>query len=139
MKLTRQEFNQAIGDALRAVRVDRGLSQEEAAERINAIPEAERRKRDIHIVAVYGTLSVALRQELGLTQKQLAKRSGVPLALLRDFEAGEVLSPELYFLYCLSVGFDLSLSDFMRRAKELSEMLADEVFEDDADEEENQL
>jgi transcriptional regulator with XRE-family HTH domain len=82
MKLSRQEFNQAIGNALRAVRVDRGLSQEEAAEGLNAIPEAERRRQDIRIVAVYGTLSVALREQLGLTQKQLAKRSGVPLALL---------------------------------------------------------
>jgi len=139
MKLSRQEFNRAIGDTLRAVRVDRSLSQEEAAERINAIPEAERRKRDIHIVAVYGTLSVALREELGLTQKQLAKRSEVPLALLRDFEAGEDPNLELYFLYCLIAGFELSLSDFMRRAKELSEMLADQSFDDDVDEEEGQI
>lgn len=35
------------------------------------------------------------------------------------------------------VGFDLSFADFMRRAKELSEMLADASFDDDADEEQD--
>lgn len=93
MKLTRQEFNQAVGDALRTVRVDRGLSQEEAAEGINAIPVEERRKQDIYMVAVYSTFCVALREELGLTQKQLAKRSGCLSNSCEISKQGKTLIP----------------------------------------------
>jgi hypothetical protein len=42
MRISREEFNQAIGAALSALRVERGLSQAEAAEGIKAIPEVDR-------------------------------------------------------------------------------------------------
>jgi hypothetical protein len=36
---SREEFNQAIGSALTALRLERGFSQADVADGINAIPE----------------------------------------------------------------------------------------------------
>lgn len=88
MKISREEFNQAIGAALSALRMERGLSQADVAEGINAIPEADRQERGTRTVASYGALSILLRNEQGLTQEQLAKRSQVPPEFVRDLEAG---------------------------------------------------
>jgi len=122
MRISREEFNQAIGAALRALRVERGFSQAVVAEGINAIPEADRRERSTRAVAAYAALSIILRNEQGLTQEDLAKRSQVPLEFVRDLEAGKDPNPDFYFLYCLSVGFDLSFTEFARRAEELSDI-----------------
>jgi hypothetical protein len=125
MKISREEFNRAIGAALRALRVERGLSQTEVAEGINAIPEVEMQERGTRSVAAYAALSITLRDEHGLTQEALAKRSRVPLEFVCNLEAGKDPNPDFYFLYCLSAGFDLSFAEFARRAEELSSM-ADE-------------
>ena len=76
MKISREEFNQAVGAALSALRVEPGFSQAEVAEGINAIPEVERQERGTRAVAAYAALSIILRNEQGLTQEELAKRKG---------------------------------------------------------------
>lgn len=135
MKISREEFNRAIGAALRALRVERGLSQAEAAEGINAIPEVERQERGTRSIAAYAALSIILRNEQGLTQEELAKRSQVPLEFVCNLEAGKDPNPDFYFLYCLASGFDLSFTEFARRADELSSMADEEPLErKDADE-----
>ena len=122
MRISREEFNQAIGAALSALRVERGFSQAEVAEGINAIPGVDRQERSTRAVAACAALSIILRNEQGLTQEDLAKRSQVPLEFVRDLEAGKDPNPDFYFLYCLSVGFDLSFTEFARRAEELSDI-----------------
>ena len=135
MRISREEFNQAIGAALSALRVERGFSQAEVAEGINAIPEVDRQERSTRAVAAYAALSIILRNEHGVTQEELAKRSQVPLEFVCDLEAGKDPNPDFYFLYCLSVGFDLSFTEFARRAEGLSD-IPDEVYlENEADEE----
>jgi transcriptional regulator with XRE-family HTH domain len=119
--MSREEFNEAIGAALSALRVERGLSQVEVAEGMNAIPKVERQERGTRTVAGYAALSIILRNEQGLAQEELAKRSQVPLKFVCDLEAGKDPNPDFYFLYCLSVGFDLSFTEFARRAEELSD------------------
>lgn len=122
MKISREEFNRAIGAALRALRAERGLSQAEVAEGINAIPEVERQERGTRSIAAYAALSIILRNEQGLTQEELAKRSQVPLEFVCNLEAGKDPNPNFYFLYGLSAGFGLSFTEFARRAEELSSM-----------------
>jgi transcriptional regulator with XRE-family HTH domain len=134
MRISREEFNQAIGAALSALRVERGLSQAEVAEGINAIPEVDRQERGARAVAAYAALSIILRNERGLTQKELAKCSQVPLEFVCDLEAGKDPNPDFYFLYCLSVGFDLSFTEFARRAEELSDIPDDVLSGNDANE-----
>lgn len=134
---SREEFNQAIGAALIALRVERGLSQVEVAEGINVIPEVDRQERGTRAVAAYAALSIVLRNEQGLTQEELAKRSQVPHEFVRDLEAGKDPNPDFYFLYCLSAGFDLSFAEFARRAEELSHM-ADGVPSEWADDDEGE-
>lgn len=132
---SREEFNQAIGAALIALRVERGFSQAEVAEGINAIPEVHRQERGTRAVAAYAALSIILRNEQGLTQEELAKRSQVPLEFVRDLEAGKDSNPDFYFLYCLSVGFNLPFTEFAHRAEELSDIPDDALLENQADEE----
>jgi len=135
MRISREEFDQAIGAALSALRVERGFSQAEVAEGINAIPEVDRQERSTRAVAAYAALSIILRNEQGLTQEELANRSRVPLEFVRDLEAGKDPNPDFYFLYCLSIGFDLSFTDFAHRAEELSEIPDEALLENEANEE----
>ena len=138
MRISREEFNQAIGAALSALRVERGFSQAEAAEGINAIPELERQERGTRAVAAYAALSIILRNEQGLTQEELAKRSQVPLEFVRDLEAGKDPNPDFYFLYCLSIGFNLSFAEFAHRAEELSDIPDEALLENEANGEKEQ-
>jgi transcriptional regulator with XRE-family HTH domain len=135
MRISREEFNQAIGAALSALRVERGFSQAEVAEGINAVPEVERHERGTRTVAAHAALSIILRSEQGLTQEELAKRSQVPLEFVRDLEAGKDANPDFYFLYCLSVGFNLSFTEFAHRAEELSDIPDEVLLENEANEE----
>ena len=135
MRISRQEFNEAVGAALSALRVERGFSQAEVAEGINAIPEVDRQERGTRAVAAYAALSIILRNEQGLTQEELANRSRVPLEFVRDLEAGKDPNPDFYFLYCLSIGFDLSFTDFAHRAEKLSEIPDEVLLENEANEE----
>ena len=138
MRISREEFNQAIGAALSALRVERGLSQAEAAEGIKAIPEVDRQERGTRAVAAYAALSIILRNEQGLTQKELAKLSQVPLEFVCDLEARKDPNPDFYFLYCLSIGFGLSFPEFAHRAEELSDIPDEVLLENEANEEEEQ-
>ena len=135
MRISREEFNQAIGAALSALRVERGFSQSEVAEGINAIPELERQERGTRAVAAHAALSIILRNEQGLTQEELAKRSQVSLEFVRDLEAGKDPNPDFYFLYCLSIGFNLSFAEFARRAEELSDIPDEALLKNEANEE----
>jgi transcriptional regulator with XRE-family HTH domain len=138
MRISREEFNQAIGAALSALRVERGFSQAEVAEGINAIPEADRRERSTRAVAAYAALSIILRNEQGLTQEELAKRSQVPLEFVCDLEAGKDPNPDFYSLYCLSIGFDLSFTEFAHRAEEQSDVSDEVLPENEANEKKEQ-
>lgn len=138
MRISREEFNQTIGAALSALRVERGFSQAEVAEGINAIPEIERQERSTRAVAAYAALSIILRNEQGLTQEELARRSQVPVEFVCDLEAGKDPNPDFYFLYCLSIGFDLCFTEFAHRAEELSDVPDEVLLENEANEEEEQ-
>jgi len=135
MRISREEFNQAIGAALSALRVERGFSQVEVTEGINAIPEVDRQERSTRAVAAYAALSIILRSEQGLTQEELAKRSQVPVEFVCGLEAGKDPNPDFYFLYCLSIGFDLPFADFAHRAEELSEVPDEVLLENEGNEE----
>ena len=135
MRISREEFNQAVGAVLSALRVERGFSQAEVAEGINAIPEVDRQERSTRAVAAYAALSIILRNEQGLTQEELAKRSQVPREFVRDLEAGKDPNPDFYFLYCLSIGFDLSFTEFAHRAEELSDIPDELLLESEASQE----
>jgi transcriptional regulator with XRE-family HTH domain len=132
---SREEFNQAIGEALAALRIERGFSQAEVAEGINAIPETDRQERSTRAVAAYAALSIILRNEQGLTREELARRSEVPLEFVCDLESGRDANPDFYFLYRLSVGFDLPFTEFAQRAEELSDIPDDVLLENEANEE----
>jgi transcriptional regulator with XRE-family HTH domain len=138
MRISREEFNQAIGAALSALRVERGFSQEKLAEGINAIPQVDRKERGTRAVAAYAALSIILRNEQDLTQEELAKRSQVPLEFVCDLEAGKDPNPDFYLLYCLSIGFDLSFAEFAYRAEELSDISDEALLENEANEEGDQ-
>ena len=59
----------------------------------------------------------------------------MPVEFVRDLEAGKDPNPDFYFLYCLSIGFNLSFAEFAHRAEELSDIPDEVLPEDEANEE----
>ena len=139
--ITRKEFNRGVGAVLKALREARGISQEELGEALrqnasNKTPEQE--DEQLRTIAAICAVVSNMRREQGLTPAQLAKRSHVPVKFVRNLEAGNDLNPDLYFLFCLTLGFGVSFHKFWHRVEALvgtpeAELLRDDD-EDDCDE-----
>jgi transcriptional regulator with XRE-family HTH domain len=113
--LSREEFNKKIGQRMRELREQMGLSQAEVAERVSQVPvDAEMRMRRLAAVTALVTW---LREKRGLSCEQLAKRSEVPARFVRDLEGLRDFNPDFYFLYRVSHALGLTLSAFMRRKR----------------------
>lgn len=131
--LTRDEFNQAFGAALKQAREVRGLSQEEAAAALskNSIKTPQEEDEYLRTIAALCTVATSMREEQGWTPEQLAERSQIPVEFLRNLEAAKDFNPDPYFLYCLSWGLGITYSEFWRRAEELLLIPDDEIPLDD--------
>jgi transcriptional regulator with XRE-family HTH domain len=122
--LTKEEFYERLGHALEQTRLERGLSQAEVAERLNGPPiDLERVLRRIAALSV---TAQSIRRRKGLTRKEVAERGNLPIEFVGDIEAGNILSPEVYPVYCLSYGLGLSFSKFEGKVDRLSRIELDE-------------
>jgi transcriptional regulator with XRE-family HTH domain len=122
--LTREEFNKKIGQRMRELREQMGLSQAEVAERVSQVPvDAEMRMRRLAAVTALVTW---LREKRGLSCEQLAKRSEVPVRFVRDLEGLRDFNPDFCFLYRVSHALGLTLSAFMQRVERLARTKLDE-------------
>ena len=54
------------------------------------------------------------RKEKGLTQKQLAKKSGVSISCIRYYEHGNV-EPGLFNLVCMADALEIGLDEYIGR------------------------
>jgi ribosome-binding protein aMBF1 (putative translation factor) len=116
--LSRREFYQMLGHALRNAREKLALSRAQAAEELNQIrPDPEQVLRSIAARMVVAT---QIRRQKKLTREQVAKRGNLPVEFVRDFEEGKILNPDVYSVYCLSYGLRISLAKFQARVERLS-------------------
>lgn len=60
-----------------------------------------------------GQRLVQLRQEAGLTQEELAARTGLHQTAISQIERGEVVSPKVSTMRALARGFDMDLATFI--------------------------
>ena len=61
----------------------------------------------------FSSRTKALRKARGLTQKQLARRSGLTLKAISGLERGRVKDPHISTLMGISSGLGVSLSEFL--------------------------
>src|SRR5688572_29962687 len=76
---------------------------------------------------VFGELVVAYRRQLGMTQEELADRTGLGVRTIRDLESGRTRNPRPASVRILADAFGLGgpqLSHFQRRADESREPTA---------------
>jgi len=116
--LTREEFLRRLGEALRAAREKRGLSREELAERLSQNPVDP--EDYLRRLAALCTLAQTIREQKGLTHKQVAERAKLSVRFVRDLEACKIQDPDAYNIYCLSFGLGVPYPKFEARIARLS-------------------
>ena len=122
--LTREEFYKRLGQALRNAREKRGLSRAQLAEQLKHNPiDPERHLRQ---VAALSVIAGQIRRRKGLSRKQVAERANLPVAFVRDMEAGKIWNPETYSIYCLAYGLRTAYPAFEKRVDVLSRTELDE-------------
>ena len=122
--MTRDEFNKAFGQAVKAAREAQGLSQAQLAERIRqhpADPEWYLRR-----LAGLCTLAFHIRKQKKLTYRQVAERGKIPIGFVRDLEACKIHNPDSYLVYCLTFGLGIPYSRFEKRVDRLAKTPLDE-------------
>jgi transcriptional regulator with XRE-family HTH domain len=122
--LTREEFNKAFGQAIKAVREAQGLSRAELAARMRQRPVDP----EWYLRRLAGLCSLAylIRKQKKLTHKQVAERGKIPIGFVRDLEACKIHNPDSYLVYCLSFGLGIPYSRFEKRVDRLAKTPLDE-------------
>jgi transcriptional regulator with XRE-family HTH domain len=122
--LTREEFYKRLGQALRNLREERGLSRAQLAEQLKQMPiDPERHLRHIAALSV---IAGHIRRKRRLTVKQVAERANLPVEFVRKMEAGKIWNPETYSIYCLAYGLRTAYPAFEKRVDVLSRTELDE-------------
>jgi len=122
--LTRDEFNKAFGQAIKAAREAQGLSRAELAERIRQHPVDP--ERYLRRLAALCTLAFHIRKQKRLTHQQVAKRGKIPIRFVRDLEACKIHNPDSYLVYCLTFGLGIPYARFEKRVDRLAKTPLDE-------------
>ena len=122
--LTREEFNKAFGQAIKAVREAQGLSRAELAARMRQRPVDP----EWYLRRLAGLCSLAylIRKQKKLTHKQVAERGKIPIGFVRDLEACKIHNPDSYLVYCLTFGLGIPYSRFEKRLDRVAETPLDE-------------
>ena len=122
--LAKKEFYKLLGQSLRKAREARGLSREQLAEKLKQIPiDPERHLRHIAALSI---IAGHIRRKKRLTVKQVAERANLPVEFVRNMEAGKILNPETYSVYCLAYGLRTAYPTLEKKVDELSRTELDE-------------
>src|ERR1700722_14203941 len=122
--LTREEFNKAFGQAIKAAREAQGLSLVQLAERMRQHPVDP--ERYLRRLAALCTLAFHIRKQKKLTHKQVAERGKMPIGFVRDLEACKIHNPDSYLVYCLTFGLGIPYARFEKRVDRLAKIPFDE-------------
>jgi transcriptional regulator with XRE-family HTH domain len=122
--LTREEFYKRLGQALRNLREERGLSRKQLAEQLNQMPVDP--ERNLRHIAALSIMAGHIRRQKRLSRKQVAERGNLPVEFVRDMEAGKIWNPETYSIYCLAYGLRTAYRTFEKKVDVLSRTELDE-------------
>ena len=122
--LTRDEFNKAFGQAIKAAREAQGLSRAQLAERMRQHPVDH--EWYLRRLAALCTLAFHIRKQKKLTHQQVAKRGKIPIRFVRDLEVCKIQNPDSYLVYCLSFGLGIPYARFEKRVDRLAKTPLDE-------------
>ena len=122
--LTRDQFNKAFGQAIKAAREAQGLSRAELAERMRQHPVDP--EWYLRRLAALCTLAFQIRKQKKLTHKQVAERGKIPIGFVRDLEACKIQNPDSYLVYCLTFGLGIPYTRFEKRVDRLAKTPLDE-------------
>ena len=122
--LTREEFNKAFGQAIKAAREAQGLSRADLAERMRQHPVDP--EWYLRRLAALCTLAFQIRKQKKLTHKQVAESGKIPIGFVRDLEACKIHNPDSYLVYCLTFGLGIPYARFEKRVDRLAKTPLDE-------------
>src|SRR3984957_19018420 len=122
--LTREEFNKAFGQAIKAAREAQGLSRADLAERMRQHPVDP--EWYLRRLAALCTLAYLIRKQKKLTHKQVAERGKIPISFVRNLEACKIQNPDSYLVYCLTFGLGIPYARFEKRLDRLAKTPLDE-------------
>lgn len=111
--LSSDEFSRRFGQAVREAREHRGLTQEELGERMSR--QTQGSEMSLVVRAAISALITVARRDKKFTYGQIAERSKLTVAYIRDLEALKIDEPDSYSIYCLSYGLRTSCAMFMDR------------------------
>ena len=112
-----EAIKKAFGEALRHLRLERGLSIEEADAILKAGIEYPRLPRALGIVVR------RLREQEKMSRSQLSAASGLPLRFIVNLERGEAHDASLTDIVRLSFGLNLPADEFVMQVAEVEEKL----------------
>jgi Helix-turn-helix len=107
-----EAITKAFGEALRKLRLERGLSIEEADAILRAGIEYPRLPRALGIVVR------RLREQQKMSRTQLSAASGLPLRFIISVERGKAQDATLTDIVRLSFGFNLPADEFVVQVEE---------------------
>jgi len=122
--LTREEFYKRLGQALRNLREEHGLTRKQLAEQLNQMPVDP--ERNLRHIAALSIIARHVRRKKRLTIKRVAERANLPVEFVRDMEAGKIWNPETYSIYCLAYGLRTAYRTFEKKVDVLSRTELDE-------------
>ena len=113
----------AFGDALRDVRIEKGLSLEQA----DAVFQ-EAVKKDLYprLPRALGIVVRELREKLNMSRLQLSDASGLSVRFLSSLERGKAANASLTQIVRISFGLDCPITDLVDKVVAVEEKLRSE-------------
>lgn len=113
----------AFGDALRDVRIEKGLSLEQA----DAVFE-EALKKDLYprLPRALGIVVRKLREKRNMSRMQLSDASGLSVRFLSSLERGKAANASLTQIVRISFGLDCPITDLVDKVVAVEEKLRSE-------------
>jgi DNA-binding Xre family transcriptional regulator len=110
----------AFGDALRDVRIEKGLSLEQA----DAVLQ-ETLKQDLYprLPRALGIVVRRLREKQNMSRAQLADASGLSVRFLSSLERGKATNASLTQIVRISFGLDCPITDLVNEVVAMEEKL----------------
>jgi transcriptional regulator with XRE-family HTH domain len=115
-----EAVKKAVGEALREIRLEKGLSLEEA----NALfQNTNQEDRQSVVPRALGIVVRQLREKQRISRAQLSRASGLSVRFIGTVERGRADNATITDVVRISFGLDHPITDFVSRVDEVSKKL----------------
>jgi transcriptional regulator with XRE-family HTH domain len=115
-----EAVKQAVGEALRQIRLERGLSLEEAEA---VFRKANQEDPESMVPRALGIVVRQLREKQKMSRAQLSRASGLPVRFIGVLERGQAHNATITDVVRISFGLNHPLTDFVSQVDEVSKKL----------------